>query len=215
MSSVSYDKFLPEVMQYVRDVPEVVAVNAIRNACIQFCEKTLYLQESLDPMPVIANVSEYDLDPDGDYKVVDVIEAWNADQFLIPKSIEELTRIYRVTNWQDLIGNPYYFYRPKPSVLRLVPTPELTIPNNLQVTVGLAPTRGSTTVHEDIFERWLEHIALGARARLYDTPNQPYYDPRNAAIYLKRFEDACADIRRRVNMGNVRASSKVEFQRWV
>ena len=58
-------------------------------------------------------------------------------------------------------------------------------------------------------------VAYGARARLYDTVNQPYYDPKAAAIYTKRFNDACADIRRRVNMGNVRASSKVEFQRWV
>ena len=47
MTAVSYEVFLPEVMPYVHDVPEIVAVQAIRNACIEFCEKTHYLQEKL------------------------------------------------------------------------------------------------------------------------------------------------------------------------
>ena len=43
MTAVSYEVFLPEVMPYVHDVPEIVAVQAIRNACIEFCEETQYL----------------------------------------------------------------------------------------------------------------------------------------------------------------------------
>lgn len=215
MSEVSYDQFLVEVLPYVRDVPEIVAIQAIRNAVIQFCEKTLYLQTDLDPQPVIKGLATYDLDPDGDYKVVDIIESWNADQFLIPKSVEELTKIYRVTNWETLVGNPYYYYRPTPDEMRLVPIPEKTIANNLRIKVALAPKRSSTTIRDDIYERFLEFISLGARARLLDTPNQPYYDPKGAQLYLKRFDDACADVRRRVNRGNVRASNRVEFQRFV
>ena len=51
MSEISYEVFLPEVMPFVRDVPEIVAVQAIRNAVIEFCEETHYMQENLDPMP--------------------------------------------------------------------------------------------------------------------------------------------------------------------
>ena len=211
----TYSTFLDYVMPYAPGATVAMATLELKNTCIEFCEKTLFLQQDLDPQPLIVNAPEYELDPDGDYKVVDVIEAWSGDQFLIPKSLEELTRIYRVTNWQDLVGNPYYFYRPTPDILRLVPMPQLTQQNYLKIRVAVAPTRASTTVDDSVFERWLEQVAYGARARLYDTVNQPYYDPKAAAIYTKRFNDACADIRRRVNMGNVRASSKVEFQRWV
>lgn len=215
MSQISYEAFLPEVMPYVRDVPEVVAVQAIRNACIKFCEETMYLQVNLDPMPVVAGVSEYDLEPDSrGYRVINIVEAWNGDQFLIPKSIEELTRIYRVTNWQSLEGNPYYYFRPRESVVRLVPTPELTIPNNLRVRAAIAPTRASTTVDRELFERFLEDISFGARARLYDTPNQPYYDTKASQLYLKRFNDSMAEVRAMINRGNVRASNKIEIQRW-
>lgn len=213
--STSYESFLPEVIQFVRDVPEHVALNAIRNACIQFCEETLYLQKELDEQFLQKGVSEYDLDPDSQgYRVINIIEAWNGDQFLIPKSIEELTRIYRVTNWQTLNGNPYYYYRTKQSSVNLVPTPTESGQSTLRIRAAITPSRSSTTVEDDIFERFLEPIAFGARGRLYDTPNQPYYDPKSAQLYLKKFNDAIADVRSQVNRGNVRASNRVEFQRW-
>jgi len=216
VSTVSYEKFLPEVMPYVRDVPEIVAVQAIRNACIEFCEKTMVLEQSLDPQPLIAGVHTYDLDPDdSSYRVINIVEAWNGEQFLIPKSVEALTTIYRVTNWETLSGNPYYYYRPRPSEMRLVPTPSVSNQSQLRVKAAIAPTRASTAIDENIFERYLEYIAFGARGRLYDTPNQPYYDPNSAAVYLKRFNDKIAEVRVLVNKGNVRASNRIEFQRWV
>ena len=67
----------------------------------------------------------------------------------------------------------------------------------------------------EIYERYLEQISLGARARLYDTPNQPYYDPKSAQLYLKRFNDAMAEVRTRVAKGLTRAAVQIEFQRWV
>jgi hypothetical protein len=214
--STSYEAFLPDVVPFVRDVPEVVALQAIRNACIQFCEETMYLQTDLDPQNLQADVSEYDLDPDSQgYRVVNIVEAWNGDQFLIPKSVEDLTRIYRVTNWQTLEGNPYYFYRPSENVIRLVPTPSVSGQSQLRVRAAIAPSRSSTSVDDDIYERFVEQISFGARGRLYDTANQPYHDPKSAQIYLKRFNDAIADVRTRVNKGNVRASNRIEFQRWV
>lgn len=215
MTPVSYEVFLPEVMPYVHDVPEIVAVQAIRNACIQFCEETHYLQESLDPMTGQENVGDYDLCAnDSNYKVVEIMQAWYGDQLLIPKAQEELNQIYRTSNWEDLKGNPYYYFRPRASVMRLVTKPIITEANKLKVKAAVAPKRSSTTVDEEIFERFLEYIAHGARARLYNTPNQPYYDPKTAMEYTKRFNDEMAEVRTRVYKGLTRAAARVEFQRF-
>lgn len=215
MTTVSYEAFLPEVMPYVQDVPEVVAVQAIRNACIQFCEETHYLQENLDPITGQENVGEYDLDAnDSNYKVVEIMQAYYGDQLLIPKAQEELNQIYRTSNWEDLKGNPYYYFRPRASVVRLVTKPVITEQNKLKVKAAIAPKRSSTTVDEEIFERFLEYIAHGARARLYNTPNQPYYDPRTAMEYTKRFNDEMAEVRTRVYKGLTRAAARIEFQRF-
>lgn len=216
MSEVSYDLFLPEVMQFVKDVPEVVAVNAIRNACIEFCQETRYIQQHLDPMAGVANIGTYDLEAnEGTYKIADIVECWYGDQFLVPRSIEQLTQIYRTTDWNTLDGNPYYYYRPSSQEIRLVPYPKITQANKIRVLAALKPSRASTTVQEEIFERFLEDIAYGARARLYNTPNQPYYDLKTSMEYLKRFNDVIADVRTQVNKGLTRASIQIEFQRLV
>jgi hypothetical protein len=215
MTPVSYEAFLPEVMPYVQDVPEVVAVQAIRNACIQFCEETHYLQENLDPITGQKNVGEYDLDAnDSNYKVVEIMQAYYGDQLLIPKAQEELNQIYRTSNWEELKGNPYYYFRPRASVIRLVTKPIITEANKLKVKAAIAPKRTSTTVDEELFERFLEYIAHGARARLYNTPNQPYYDPKTAMEYTKRFNDEMAEVRTRVYKGLTRAAARIEFQRF-
>jgi hypothetical protein len=216
MTAVSYEVFLPEVLPYVQDVPETVAVQAIRNACIQFCEETHYLQEELDPITGQENVGEYDLDAnDSNYKVVEIMQAYYGDQYLIPKAQEELNQIYRTSNWMDLKGNPYYYFRPSASVVRLVTKPIITEQNKLKVKAAIAPKRSSTTVDEEMFERFLEYIAHGARARLYNTPNQPYYDPKTAMEYTKRFNDNMAEVRTRVYKGLTRTAVNIEYQRWV
>lgn len=215
MSQVSYELFLPEVMPYVHDVPEVVAVQAIRNACIEFCQETHYLQENLDPITGQKNVGLYDLCAnETGYKVVEVMQAYYGDQLLIPKSQEELNNIYRTSNWEELSGNPYYYFRTRAGEMRLVTKPTITEANKLKIKAAVAPSRASTTVDDELFERFLEYIAFGARARLYNTPNQPYYDPKTAMEYTKRFNDAMAETRTRVYKGLTRAATKVEFQRF-
>jgi hypothetical protein len=216
MSTVSYEAFLPEVMPFVRDCPEIVAVQAIRNAIIEFCEETHYLQENLDPMPGQKNVGLYQLDAnDSNYKVVEIMQAYYGDQLLIPKAQEELNQIYRTSNWEDLSGNPYYYFRTRSDEMRLVTKPILTEQNKLKVKAAIAPKRSSTVVTDELYERFLEQVAMGARARLYNTPNQPYYDPGAAGVYTKRFNDVMAEVRTRVYKGLTRAAARVEFQRFV
>jgi hypothetical protein len=216
MSEVTYDNFLVEVMPYVRDVPEIVAIQAIRNACIQFCQETRYIQDNLDPMSGISSIGTYDLEPnDGTYKIADVVEVWYGDSFLVPKSIEQLTQIYRSTNWNTLGGNPYYYFRPSSQEIQLVPYPQVTEAGKIRIRAALTPSRASTGVRGEIYERFLEDIAYGARARLYNTPNQPYYDLKTSFEYLKRFNDVIADVRTQVNKGLTRASVQIEFQRLV
>jgi hypothetical protein len=215
MSDVSYEAFLPDVVQFVKDVPEIVAVQAIRNAAIQFCEKTRVLQTELTPMNSIVGVSVYPFEPDVGYKVVDIMEAWYGDQLLIPKAVEELTRIYRTSNWNDLDGNPYYHFRSRTQEITLVPKPQTSEYAQIKLRVAVVPSRASSVIDEEIFERYYEFITLGARARLYDTPDQPYYDPRSAQLYLKRFSDGMNEVRTRVAKGLTRASVQIEYQRFV
>ena len=81
--------------------------------------------------------------------------------------------------------------------------------------VAVVPSRASSVIDEEIFERYYEFITLGARARLYDTPDQPYYDPKASQLYLRRFSDGMNEVRTRVAKGLTRASVQIEYQRFV
>jgi hypothetical protein len=207
--------FLPEILPYVADVPVLIAVNAVRNATIEFCTETRYLQTDLDPMPGVAGESDYDLETDTGYKVVDIMQAWYGQTYLIPRSPDQLSNIYRVTDWRSLNGNPYYYFRQTEAQITLVPQPQTTEADKIKIRAAITPTRASTTIKEPIYERFLEFIAFGARARLYDTPGQPYYSAENAALYRKKFNDVVADVRTKVNKGLTRTSVSVEYQRIV
>ena len=213
MSTVPYDDFLPEVLQFTPDVPEFVAVNAIRNAAIEFCERTRYWQTDLDPEIVAAGQASYQIDIPLQTKFVDIVEAWYNDVLLIPKSVEDLTRIYRYTDWRTVQSDPQYLTRQVNEELILVPMP-VKSGGQLKIRAALAPTRASTTIDQSIYEQFLEYIAFGARARLYNTPKQPYFDKTSALEYEKKFRAAISEVRTRVNKGLSRSAVQVEYARW-
>jgi hypothetical protein len=213
--NVPYDNFLPEVLPYVPDCPEFVAINAIRNACIEFCEKTHYVQVDLDPITGVANVPNYQIDTPTDTAFCDVIQAWYNNVLLIPKNVDELTRMYRSVDWRTLSGNPGFITRVIQPELLLVPFPILTAPNALTIRAALAPTRASTTVQSRVWEHYVETIALGARARLYNTPGQPYYNPKAAAEMRMMFRVAMMDARRKTEKSITRADTRIQFTGWV
>ena len=210
MTTVSYEVFLPDVMQYCPDVADFVALNAIKQSCIEFCERTRFLQTDLDPITGIAGVSNYEIGVDNGTKFVDIVEAWYNDVLLIPKSVEEITRIYRRSDWRDLQGGPVYLTREIPTEVILVPAPEETLARALNMRVAVAPTRASTTVDSSIYEEYYEIICFGARARIYDTPKQSYYDRDAAMKFEKKFRVGITDARTRISRGMSRSSNVVE-----
>lgn len=215
MSTVSFSQFLPEVVQFVPDVPEFVAVNAVRNAAIEFCEKTRCIQADLDPIPLVDNESTYSVLPPPDTKFVDIVEAYVDGTLLIPRSSEELARIYRLSDWRTVEGSPFYITRMNYPEVMLVPQPKLANGKKLNLRVALAPTRDAAEIDEQVYEQFLEYIAFGARARLYGTPKQPYFDKAAATDYARQFRAGIHEVRTRVNKGLTRTSNRVEYQRFV
>ena len=213
-NNISYEEFLPYVLQYVPDASEMVATEAIKNACIEFCEKTYIWQYVIPPIGVVANQSNYVMPtPDGT-KSVGPIQVYYDTSLLIPKSPDELADIYRMGNWQDLTGRPQYVTRIiKPEVV-LVPTPYENVPATLYIRTALAPTRDSTEIDSEIFEQWAEAIAWGARARLLAQDRQDYYDKQGSIDAAKMFNYHINRARIQMNKGITRGSTRTEFQRW-
>lgn len=213
--TVDYDQFLPQVTQYVPDVGEFVAVDAIKNACIEFCERTYFWQYSVPAITPAIGQNSYVMQTPADTKVVGILQAYYNDFLLIPKSPDELARIYRMTDWMTLPGYPQYYTRVKKPEIVLVPSPSVVDGDTVSIRVALAPTRDSQEIDSEIYEQWAEVIGWGARARLYSQPKQPYYDKNASMEAQKMFRTGITEAKIQVNKGMTRNSTIVEFQRLV
>lgn len=210
----TYAEFLPEVLPFVPDVPEVVAENAVRNACIEFCERTNYLQATLAPFTTVADQAEYTVPVPANTKLVQIMTAYWGERLLIAKTQEELAHVFRRVNWMTMTGAPFYITKIEQTKVRLVPLPDAAGIDDVTLRVSLAPSRTSTTVDDQIYNEWLETIANGARYRLYSIPKQPFTDQLAANQALKLFRMGVTRARMMVNKSLTRASGSAEFQRW-
>jgi hypothetical protein len=169
--STNYEAFYPEITPFFAGIPEIVITNAIRNACIEFCDRSDWLLYTPIKQDIIANQAVYDLtlDVPTDTTVARVQSAWIYDLPLIPKTEDELRQIYNF-DWRQQVGRPMYYTQYDPNNITLVPIPTVATSQTLALLLVLRPTRASTTVDDTIYERWLDVIAAGAKSRLYEIP---------------------------------------------
>lgn len=212
--STRYEAFLPEVLPYVPECPEQVAINAIRNACIEFCEKSQYWLYDHDPISGVAGVSTYELDLPDYTAPARVLDAWYNNIPLTPRGEDEIKRTYPF-DWRQMEGNPVFFIQQVPTEVILVPKPMLAASLALKLIVVLKPTRDSVQIDDEIYDRWAEGIAYGARARLHALPNQPFSDPVAAVKYTSMFETAIGRAKVARNRGLARATQRVRPPRLV
>jgi hypothetical protein len=209
------DEFLPDVLPYVSGVPEIVAISAIRDSVIEFCRKTNYWQYDISGINVENGNAEVNLtvDFDVDVNIVKVMHVYLGDHLLIPRASDELARVYRASNWQLLEGFPQFYTQKRYSVLQLVPKPLLPSAQQLYVRVSLAPTRESREIKKEIYDHYLDTIASGAKAMLYKTPGQPYFDRASARENEIAFRAGVSEAKIEVNKSMTRTSTRIEYQR--
>jgi hypothetical protein len=207
---IPYDNFLPEVMPYFKGVPELVLLNAIRNSAIEFCQKTDWLVYTPYPQQVTAFENEYDLTLDlpNDTVVERVQTAWYLEMPLLPKSEEDLKRIYNL-DWRQQTGYPNFYTQYVPETLIMVPGPTITTALALGVTLVVRPSRASTTCDPSLFERWSEEIAAGARARLHATPGQSHESSEMSDKFKAIFDAGISAAIATRNRGLTRTTTRV------
>lgn len=201
MSTVPYSDFLPDVLPYVVGVPEPVAVEAVRNACIEFCQRSNYYRYEVDEITPTVGEGRYDLSLPTDTQINQVLEVWYDGQRLLAQSDKQLSSMYS-TDWREVEGTPGFYTMLDQHELVLVPKPDTQIVDALKVIVALKPSRDSIRVFDDLWEHHYETIACGAKARLTAMPGLPAYDMRVSAEHYRTFRNRISDAIRDVNKGH-------------
>lgn len=212
MADKLYDMFLPEVMPFVENCPKMAALHAIRNAAIDFCSRSLYLNQDLDPFGVTKGENTYEIDVPSGYKLSNVIALWFQGA-LIEKKTEQELRLMYTRDWRSIPGNPRYFTQFDEDSVTFCLRPDQTIAQAITGRVAYEPLRSYNRIDERVYERYAELIGWGAIARLCNNAEQPYSDQNRAFQMARLFRAECAAIRKKVLDGFAMAPQRVRFNR--
>lgn len=213
----AYENFFPNILPEVPGVAEMVAENAVRNAVIEFCEKSLILQRDHDPITVVQNIVDYDLEPPTGYIVVKVMKAWleNAELTpLAPDFVREAAVYNRLfSSYEANTDRPRAFLQKDERTVSLWGVPDKNYRSGLTMRVALKPTRAATTVEDVILEDYAETIASGALYRLMMSAGKPYTNTELAAVHKGLFQQGINVARQRATHGQVRSTLSVKLRR--
>lgn len=178
-----YDEVLPEINGAP---PQALVLNAIRNAAIEFCEKSLIWNHEHDPVTIAANVNLYDYAKPASTVVVRPLQAWISKLTpVVYKTPGQLADLFG--DWREAAGGPSFITQVRPAQFYLVPKPTLTIINGLTLRIAVKPSRAATDIETFIYEDWLDGITAGAKARLFAMNKKPWANAQLAADNLDRF----------------------------
>lgn len=213
----SYEAFFPYVLTEVIGAPEPVVLQAIRNTCIEFCEKSLILTRDHDPVSVQAGVVDYDLQPPSGYLVVKVQKAWLENNPLTPiapdfvRDAAVYNRLF--SSYQAAGSTPQGYLQKDARSISLWPVADKDYSNGLTMRVALKPTRASESIEDEVFEDYAEAIGHGAIARLMVSVGKPYTNLEMAAGHAALFQQGINVARQRATHGHVRSNLSVKMRK--
>lgn len=203
----TWEKFYDEVLPNVPGCPQAVAKNAIRNATIEFCERSFVYQIDHTAINAVQDQAEYDYAAGAGLKVVRPEMVWYDKKPLTPVTRDDLDKLYAY--WPDEGGTPLYFVQEKLEKLILAPKPSAALASAIRLKVSVKPTRASTDIDDALWEKYLEAIASGANARLFAMKKKPWTDNPLSVHHKQLFDEAIAKARLAAAKGHGRARMRI------
>lgn len=178
-----YDEVVPDVP----GAPLPLVLNAIRNAAIEFCERSCVLVETPTPVDAVALTPSYALAPSTGMSVVQPITVWYNGKRLTYKTPEELDELY--DNWPAKFGLPYYYTQEIPGTIILVPMPDTALTAGITAKIAVKPGLAATTIIDWLFEKYYMVLAHGAKWKIKEIVGKPWSDPKGAMYHKTMFEE--------------------------
>lgn len=208
--------FTPMILPFVRDCSAPAAIVAARFACIEFYKLTLWQQEMLEPVDLIAEQAIYELEvpPNTVPSAAMRVEIEGRSKPLEFKTKDELDQIYG-SGWTTRVGTPLYVTQFDAEDICLVPAPDVDAMDAMRILCAVQPTPDAAEIDDSVFNYYAEPIAYGARARLVETAGQPYYDPGSAPMLWGRFYGGVSEAKARRMREHTRAVQSVQLRKWI
>ena len=205
--------FFPYIQPLVPSCPNPSVEHAVRAACIEFCDQTHFLTDTMDQITFVAGENTYEVDVPTGYVLSQPVVLFANGLQLVRKAPHELEQLFGRLDWQEVTGTtPCYFTMFNTYEIVLAPTPDAT--GVVTGRIAYTPSRTATEVDDQVFESYAEVIADGALAQIYMHPDQPYTSATLALAHRSKFDAGIANAKATVRGGMSAATPmQVRFRR--
>ena len=195
---VNYEQFYELVAPSVQGCPQSMVIMAIKNSCIEFCEKShIWKQEGI-VNDVIANQPRYGFVPPRDAKVVTPYRIAINGRELVPTDLKVLEETQ--PGWRNIISSvPHTYFLDTDDTVRLIGSPTELIPDALEAGVVLKPTRESRGCPSFLYQDWAETIAAGALSKLMAMKGKIWAQEALVGFYDRQFRAGISRARSKSN----------------
>lgn len=185
---------LPFVLPSMPSCPDAVAEFHLRQAAIEFCQRTTAWRDWQGDINVLADTTRYDFVLDAEARVTKLLMVLLDDQEVRIVGPE----LGRQLDAREATES--YAYGELAS-FEIRPQPEVGLV--LRTFSALMPSETATTLPTGFF-RYFESIAEGAKARLFATPGTDWYQPNEADRSRRRFDSRIASVASATRLGHAK-----------
>jgi len=203
MANTNLTAWYDDVLPSVPGCPQTMALDAIRKAAIEFCERSWAWIYNPAAANVVADQIAYAFVPPSNAVVSKVLYVFHDGVPIYPRSTDQLDAMYQ--EWRATSGTPQYYTQEDERNLLLVPVPAAALTGGLKMRLSLKPKFDATDIESRMYEEYREAIVAGALSRLMMIPKKPYTDLATASVNKAIFDDMIATVRHKVQKGYARA----------
>lgn len=201
-----FDDILPHILQYAPGCSAPTAYYGIRQAAIDFCERTrLWRYE--DDYDIPGDDTECIATPYGS-----VLHEMELVQFnganLCPTTTAWLDENCRGWRAGALTGQPAYVVQTAPNTLRVVPQQA----GHLHLFLWLKPSDDATELPDFMVDSYRKVLAHGALAYILAMPGQPFSNPGMANNFGALFQGKLDTLMRASSRGQQRGRTRTRAQ---
>lgn len=198
------DEFLPNIRMYAPGVADPTAYFAIRQAAIEFCERTRMWRYD-DEFEIAADDNEGLFAP-SNAVIHEIEEVWFEGVKLrrvTPAKLDDLIPGWRSDDTKPT-GTPSYVTQTAPNEIILVPFGTGTV----KLTLFLKPAQDADEVPDFLADQYRETIAFGALSRILLIPNQSFTNAEMGAAFGQAFQSRIDGKSTKGSAGQQRAPTR-------
>jgi hypothetical protein len=175
------DVWLKDLLPRTPGASRAVVTREFRLAAREFFAQSRTWRETLTPVDVVADQTEYTPVP-SDPVNSEVLAVYGVDFNNYP-----LSAIAGLPAGATAGQSPYGWFSPEPGVVSLYPTPSEDLVGGLRFRIALSPKITATELPDWVFQRYYDALLDGTLGRLFAHPAKAYSNLTGADYHLRRF----------------------------